>query len=174
MLSSPAGTKSFQFPAYTRAIVHGAQFGNPRFKGWHAPTLGLSQLATAFVVTRAKPSTRWLKFLQACFSSNQLQICNLISVHGLANRTFIKPRKAGLNVTFLIKQNTLSKHKPLIAHVGHKRTKVLFVEKYLYTFWLVCRIRGTSKAQHVLKRENAHIAILRDMSSLNSNLIRIY
>jgi hypothetical protein len=60
LLSSPPGTKIFQFPGYACTTIHSARFGNPRFKGRLAPTLGLSQLATTFVATRAKPSTRWL------------------------------------------------------------------------------------------------------------------
>ena len=77
-LSSPAGTKIFQFPAYACATIHGAK-GNPRFKARHAATLGFSQLATTFIAAGAKPSPRWLNFSQcnqACFYSNPLPVGN--------------------------------------------------------------------------------------------------
>ena len=81
LLSSPAGTKFFQFPAFACTTIHGA-IGYPRFNVRHATTLGLSQLATAFDAARAKPSPRWLKIInfQACFSSNQLPIGNITLV----------------------------------------------------------------------------------------------
>ncbi len=64
LLSSPAGTKFFQFPAYACTTIHGA-IGYPRFNVRHATTLGLSQLATAFDAARAKPSPRWLKIINS-------------------------------------------------------------------------------------------------------------
>jgi len=33
LLSFPSGTKIFQFPEYACTIIHGAQFGDPGFKG---------------------------------------------------------------------------------------------------------------------------------------------
>ena len=60
MLSFPAGTKIFQFPAYACTTIHGA-IGYPGFNVRLATTPGLSQLATAFNAIRAKPSSRWLK-----------------------------------------------------------------------------------------------------------------
>ncbi len=60
LLSFPAGTKIFQFPAYACTTIHGA-IGYPGFNVRLATTPGLSQLATAFNAIRAKPSSRWLK-----------------------------------------------------------------------------------------------------------------
>ncbi len=52
MLSSPAGTKIFQFPACACTTIHGAM-GNPGFNVRLATTPGLSQLATSFYAVRA-------------------------------------------------------------------------------------------------------------------------
>ena len=119
MLSFPAGTKIFQFPAYTRTTIHGARFGDPGFKGWHAPTPGLSQLATTFFVVRAKPSSRWLKKIKLYFSSNQLQTSNLTKLYDTKYE-----RACALCICIFIKQKALKKHKPLEAHVCHKSTGI--------------------------------------------------
>jgi len=67
-LSSPAGTKIFQFPAYVCIFAY-ARFGNPGFNARLAATPGLSQLATAFITAIAKPYSRW--FVLANFSPRQ-------------------------------------------------------------------------------------------------------
>ena len=66
-LSFPAGTKIFQFPAFAHAFAYNS--GDPRFKARLAATLGLSQLATAFIAATAKPSPRWLIINCKLFSS---------------------------------------------------------------------------------------------------------
>ncbi len=85
ILSLPACTKIFQFHAYARTTIHGAHLGYPGFKGRHAPTPGLSQLATPFVATRAKPSTRWLSYKLASPQIN-CNTCNLTSIYGNPSR----------------------------------------------------------------------------------------
>ena len=79
MLSSPAGTKIFQFPACACATIHGA-IGYPGFNVRLATTPGLSQLATAFDAVRAKPSSRWLKnFVFFKLASPQINRLSAIS-----------------------------------------------------------------------------------------------
>ena len=51
VISSPAGTKIFQFPEYACVLLR--TFGNPRFRARLAATLGLSQLATSFIAAAA-------------------------------------------------------------------------------------------------------------------------
>ena len=54
LLSFPPGTKMFQFPGFPRVIP---AIRRSPVLGLHAPRRGLSQLATAFLGSRAEPST---------------------------------------------------------------------------------------------------------------------
>ena len=66
LLSLPAGTKMFQFPAFPIAYsnhygftVAGCPIRESPVQRLLAPTRGLSQLGTPFISARAKPFTRW-------------------------------------------------------------------------------------------------------------------
>lgn len=68
LLSSPPGTKMFQFPGFPFAAANDASYlapGSPiqpsRVQGLPAPRPGFSQLATAFFSSRAKPFSKWLR-----------------------------------------------------------------------------------------------------------------
>jgi hypothetical protein len=58
-----------------RLLALSAKFSNPGFKGRLAPTPGLSQLATTFLATIAKPSARWFKLIYK-LSSPHIHLSN--------------------------------------------------------------------------------------------------